>query len=530
MQHAGLGSWFGTVFAASVLLGAVTCSPACAQVGGEVRGRDARETAGAPDPTPHLVIGDPRFKHWDSARVVGFSPDGETLVSTSTDGTARFWDVASGQSRQLTFERPTGAALTAAGRVLLLTDVGAVKQVDIVTGREMGRIEVPLPEFRYVVSTPDGNRLAILTTDGTAVVWDVAANRAIQTLQQQGVRWNALAISPDGRWLAAGHENGALVFEVAGGARKHEFVHRDNAGNGLSVFGLAFSPDNRLLAAGDADGTVRIYSIATGEVDQELDLRTSVSKIVWSRDGHLLAAAGNSGVLLWQMNERRQRWLREFRAHSIAFSRDDKHLAISTGHTVLVLDAATGHNSDVVGERPAADHLSLCFHPDGRLLTGCDAGNVHVWNVEDESQLDVWHADDAPTVRLAASGDGKLVASVGANGMIRLWDMATKGERYTFYGTGGDALPSIAFSPDNQTFAWRPLKRSIEVVDLRNPGQIVSLMAPRVSLRGRMMFAPDGRRLVAAGSVNTVTVWDVQKQAVEHLLGGKTSQDQNPVA
>src|SRR5262245_25913009 len=72
---------------------------------------------------------------------------------------------------------------------------------------------------------------------------------------------NALALSPDGRFLVSGSEDLTLkIWDTATGN-----VLRTLSGHEKPVLAAAISPDGKLIASGSADQTVRVWDVVTGQ-------------------------------------------------------------------------------------------------------------------------------------------------------------------------------------------------------------------------------------------------------------------------
>ena len=72
---------------------------------------------------------------------------------------------------------------------------------------------------------------------------------------------NALALSPDGRFLVSGSEDVTLkIWDTATGN-----VLRTLSGHDQPVLAAAISPDGRQVASGGADPTVRVWDAVTGQ-------------------------------------------------------------------------------------------------------------------------------------------------------------------------------------------------------------------------------------------------------------------------
>jgi WD40 repeat protein len=293
-----------------------------------------------------------------------------------------------------------------------------VRLWDPANGHPIGKVEkghegpVAVPAF-----SPDGHRLATVGFDGVLRLWNVPSN------------------APAGRPVRIGQE---------------------------PLRSVQFSPDGELLAAGTLQGTVRLLDATTfRQIGKPLAVPPGdVFSVAFSPDGKLLATAtSQDAVILWNVSTRTRRGQplvgHEGQVLSVRFSPDGSTLASGdlAGRVVLWdVGSGTRIGAPLIGHPGRAWVAGFTDRGTGLVTSGTN--EVATWNLQALSVGTQIHAHDGGAFALTGSNDGRLVASGGNDGMVRLWDVA----------------------------GHRPAGRPV-----RLPGQIFGLA-----------FSGDGRRLVAA--------------------------------
>jgi hypothetical protein len=146
-----------------------------------------------------------------------------------------------------------------------------------------------------VAVAPDGTWLASGSSDGAVRIWDVATGQARTTLKmKRGRSVTAVAVAPDGTWLASGSSDGTVrIWDTATGQARATLK-----GHGGRVRSVAVAPDGTWLATGSDDNTVRIWDASSGQARALMRLADSINACVWLGTNGL-AVGGLAGMYLF---------------------------------------------------------------------------------------------------------------------------------------------------------------------------------------------------------------------------------------
>ncbi|HOW73848.1 MAG TPA: protein kinase [Phycisphaerae bacterium] len=336
---------------------------------------------------------------------------------------------------------------------------------------------------------------------------------------------NCTAISPDGRWLAAGALDG-WVGLVDLGSGQIRPIQQGGPRKGV----VAFSSDGRLLAFTGQDGqrraVIKLWDVAG---DKEVSIRSpeaSVQTMAFSPDSRLLAAstaddaasAADQLVRVWDV----QTW---DPLTPIPFDTIDGWfegpIATSPHGNILAVGRADGHVHLVslpAGERlldiPAHSErvLALAFSPDGKVLAsgaGLSDCSIRLWDTTTGASLGALNGHRRYIHALAFSPKGGTLASASADQSIMLWQVPS-GQRLGTLRGHTDEVLAVSFSPDGDRLASSSKDGSIwlwsSVPRCQPDPQVL-----RDSGIWHYVYVPDGKSFVALKARPSITSSGVVK-------------------
>jgi RNA polymerase sigma factor (sigma-70 family) len=469
-------------------------------------------------------IGTVAFRHGriNYGHSLTFTPDGKHLVSTG-GGWVRRWDVA---TRHATINLGDGWR-TGYGNDLVTADAR-------------------LARVCFHVAVPAGG------LQWQCTEYDLGSGKAQRTYQIEFPRNTQDAhglpgfLSPDGQTFAELNDRGKLTLWNAGG----QFTHHIRPDGGTWT-ALAFTPDSRTVVVGDEGHTFRVFDVTTGKMQRSFGLLkgNAVARMAISPDGRWLVTAGGQkrgNTWIWPLDRFLRVWsLKEgtvvrtldfpedLGARSLLFTRDSRTViaAIQGGRNgspvaVRCWDAATGKPGRAWTEDGTLG-LTLAVSPDGKTLAAMnDDGVIRLLDMETGRERNPREASPCALEAVCFRPDGKALRTAGRDQAVREWDAATG--RLLVPHLSRTAGHSPAFLAGGELLmTYAPREGSTTKVRITDPATGKLVLERAAAL---VIVSPDGKRMAAWDEDRSIRVLDTGTGKVIQTLAPAEEQKAWPHA
>lgn len=274
------------------------------------------------------------------------------------------------------------------------------------------------------------------------------------------------------------------------------------------VWSVAFFPDGRRLVSGSADGTVRVWDLASGA---EILCLAGQSGMVWgvavSSDGFRLASVSSGMVHIWEAAK--GTLLLQFPGtggRGVAFSPDGRRITDGSH----VWDASSGVKL-ISLQRTGAGGKQVTYSPDGCHIAGGEGSNVCVWDASTGAQHLRLSGHEGGVLSVCYSPDGQHLASGSFDKSVRVWEAATGNPLFCLQEHAAGVY-SICYSPDGKHLASGSPDQTVRIWDTRSGIQVLCLQG-HDNIVNSVCYSPDGKHIASgSGSLdptnNTVRIWD----------------------
>ncbi len=410
--------------------------------------------------------------------IVAVAMPGNQPTSASADKTVRVWNPANGQPVRSATAESSLTAMAVSRDNAQLAAAGEDGRVQLFTFANLQVKSTLAGHTKPVASlgfSPDNTRLVTGAADDTAIVWNVADGRLLEIFPvEQGLA--SATFGPDAASVLVGDQQGtielrslqfavalngiakrvtATVFSANGqtvfAASEDGTVRGFNGVNGQQAFSanhgapvhdLALSPNEQLLVSAGENQLIRVWNAGGAAVapQQLAGFTGPVSSVAFTADSTRVIGAGQAeaGELLvfnlmnaGELEESLQGHQAGILSVALAGATEPRVVSASSDQTVRTWELNSLRR--IPGHTQPVTSLAAILGAPGQVLSGSRDATLRRWNLANgQAILQLNHG--APVLAVAVRPDGERFASVGENGIGRLWNGANGQQLGEFRG------------------------------------------------------------------------------------------------
>jgi len=433
---------------------------------------------------------------------------------------------------------------------------------------------------KSICFSPDGKMLA--SGSGNISIWSMESGESVKEMRAEKHEFTneitTMAFGKDGKSIVFG---GRFMVDlrlwrldedtVTGGFADEPY---SKVSHNSDITSVAISPDGRYLASGAEDGYAKLWNLNTKayirtfqESIMDRTQPNGVNYLAFSPDGSILATTGSTWtkdneklwfIRLWSVNT--GKLIRNCEKSiepisSFAFSSDGK--TIYTWFFKKSVQIWSVKDGKQIGKIEVAADKGFCYayNPVRDLIaTGCNDGSIEVWSISTGEVIRKFTGHLDKVLKLDFSHDGKLLASSASDGVIKIFSLdpkitkakkspAIKKESFEFpklnstqfngwdyevfkddsiltIENGVDKVWDIALSPDGTSLAAGGDANNVVFFNIKTGNILNTIEANFRTLR--VSYSPDGNIIASGGFDNFIILWSSKSAEKIHKIYSKS--------
>ena len=183
--------------------------------------------------------------------------------------------------------------------------------------------------------------------------------------------------------------------------------------------------------------------------------------------------------------------------------------AVLRGHTGQVSGISWFPGSTLPGSTVSEDSVNLA--------SGGGEGNVHLWNLTQDTPLSTLSGHGGRVCRVEFHPSGKYLASASYDTTWRLWDVETTTELLLQEGHSHEAY-TLSFNTDGSLLASAGLDSIACLWDMRSGRRVLYLESHIKPIYG-LDWSPDGYRIMTGSGDGFAKCWDIRQMKETASIG-----------
>ncbi|KAK9368200.1 quinon protein alcohol dehydrogenase-like superfamily [Lipomyces kononenkoae] len=210
-----------------------------------------------------------------------------------------------------------------------------------------------------------------------------------------------------------------------------------------------------------------------------------------------------------------------FTGGSASVSEDQTLLATTYGEDVIITDLSTGQRKHKI-KGDTEQVTAVAISPDSKYVVICSRSlQMRIFQLPECKLVRSIKAHDGPVIVMHIDGSSTLVATGGADGVVKVWDLAGGFNTHTFRGHTG-VISAVRIFGQRGGTRWQVASGSddskVRIWDLVQRKCVATLEDGHVSVVRGLDFNSDGSLLISGGRDKVVNVWDLKNYDLKKTI------------